>query len=116
MTPSQLVRTLCRLIGESALDLAAEVLSRSAERKAELLRRAQQYESEGLDGIALHLRQQADRLDLDKPLASALPALAHRHADADSERVNPTRSLSADSPRSHPAKSLSHSRHGSSNA
>ncbi len=47
-------RVKAMFAANAALDLEADVLARSAERKAELLRRAQHYEDEGLDGIALH--------------------------------------------------------------
>ena len=70
------LRVKAMFAANAALDLEADFLNRSAERKAELLRRAQKYEEEGLNGIALHLRQQADRLQLEKPLASLLPAAA----------------------------------------
>ena len=62
---------------EVGLDFEAELLTRDAERRAELLRQAQRYEEEGLHGLAEHLRRRAEALSLDRPLASVLPAVAH---------------------------------------
>jgi hypothetical protein len=62
---------------DAALQLEAEFLTRAAERKAELLRQAERYEQEGLGGIALHLRCQAEELSEQRPLASVLPAIGH---------------------------------------
>jgi hypothetical protein len=59
------------------LDFEAELFARHAERQAELLRQAQRYQDEGLTGIAQHLRQQAQALSLERPLAGVLPASAH---------------------------------------
>ena len=59
-----------------ALDFEAEVAARQAARKAELLRQAQEYETEGLDSVAAELREQAAALSLDRPGASALAAVA----------------------------------------
>jgi hypothetical protein len=62
---------------DAALEFEAEFLTRAAERKAELLRQAERYEREGLRGIALHLRRQAEELSEQRPLASVLPAIDH---------------------------------------
>jgi len=73
----------------AALDLEADLLARDAERKAELLRHADRYDAEGLDGIAQQLRRQAENLSLQRPLASVLPAVEHL-LDADGRReANP---------------------------
>ena len=61
----------------AALELESEFLARDAERRAELLRQADRYEEEGLRGIAQHLRQQAEQVSVQRPLAGVLPALAH---------------------------------------
>jgi hypothetical protein len=61
----------------AALELESDLLLHHAERKADLLRRADQYDQEGLHGIATQLRQQADLLSMQRPLASVLPALTH---------------------------------------
>jgi hypothetical protein len=66
----------------AALELESDLLLHHAERKAEMLRRADQYDQEGLHGIATHLRQQADLLSLQRPLASVLPALEHLASDS----------------------------------
>ena len=62
---------------DAALEFEAEFLARAAEHKAELLRQAERYDKEGLRGIALHLRRQADELSDQRPLAGVLPALNH---------------------------------------
>jgi hypothetical protein len=67
-------------ISDVALDFEAELLARAAERQAELLRRADRYDSEGLSGIAGQLRRQAEAIDLQRPLAGILPALEHLQA------------------------------------
>ena len=60
----------------AALELEADALARHAERKAELLRLAQQYESERLSPVAQELRQHAEALNLQQPLAGATISLA----------------------------------------
>ena len=64
------------LATSAALELEADAISRHAERKAELLRLAQQYESEKLSAVAQELRQHAEAMDLQQPLAGAMVALA----------------------------------------
>jgi hypothetical protein len=61
----------------AAMEFEAEMLAQDAERRAELLRRADRYAQEGLHGIAEQLRRRAEELHLERPLASVLPALAH---------------------------------------
>jgi hypothetical protein len=60
----------------AALELQADALARHVERKAELLRLAQQYESEKLPAVAQELRQHAEALNLQQPLAGATSSLA----------------------------------------
>ena len=62
---------------EVGLDFEAQLLTRDAERRAELLRQAQRYEEEGLHALAEHLRRRAESISLERPLASVLPAVAH---------------------------------------
>jgi hypothetical protein len=64
------------LATSAALELEANALARHAERKAELLRLAEQYESEKLQAVALELRQHAEALDWKQPLAGTLTSLA----------------------------------------
>ena len=64
----------------AAMEFEAELLVHDAERKAELLRQADRYEAEGLHAVAAQLRQRADALSLDRPLAAVLPSLAHWQA------------------------------------
>lgn len=60
-----------------ALDFEAELFTRDAERKAELLRQADRYDAGGLHGIAQHLCRQAEALSCQRPLAGVLPAVEH---------------------------------------
>jgi hypothetical protein len=64
------------LATSAALELEADAQTRHAERKAELLRLAQQYEAEKLPTVALELRQHAEALDCKQPLAGTRIALA----------------------------------------
>jgi hypothetical protein len=68
-------------VTHAVLELEAELIAACAERKAELLRRANQYEQEGLPVVAQQLRQQVETLSPDKPLGSVLAAIAHLQAD-----------------------------------
>ena len=61
----------------AAQELEADLLLRGAERGAELLRQAEHYDAEGLHGIANHLRQQAEVVSVQRPLAGVLPAVEH---------------------------------------
>jgi hypothetical protein len=65
------------LTAHAALELEAELIARHVERKADLLRKADQLESEGLTELAAELRQHARRTDLNRPAEAALPALAN---------------------------------------
>lgn len=56
----------------AAQELQAEALARQAERKAELLRKAKDYEAEGLTSVAELVRREAELLDAPQPLASVL--------------------------------------------
>src|SRR3954466_11623449 len=56
----------------AAQELQAEALARQAERKAELLRKAEGYEGEGLSGVAEQLRREAELLDAPQPVAGVL--------------------------------------------
>lgn len=57
---------------DSHLDFESELLSRAAERKAQLMRRAARYEVEGLTQVAQELRACAEILSFEKPLSSLL--------------------------------------------
>ena len=74
-------------VADVAQDFEAQLLGREAERRAELLRRAARYDGEGLHGIAHHLRRQGEQLDVQAPLASVLPAIAHLQADGEDAAV-----------------------------
>ena len=75
-------RVKALFVTDAALDFEAEFLCRDAERKAELLRQATRYDEEGLHGIAGHIRQQAELLSLERPLASVLPSVTHLQVGA----------------------------------
>ena len=64
------------LATSAALELEADALACHAERKAELLRLAEHYESEKLPVVAQELRQHAEALDAKQPLAGTMVALA----------------------------------------
>jgi len=60
---------------DAALDLEQEFVTRQAERKAVLMRRADDFQSEGLTAIAADLRRQADNLSERRPLQSVFAFL-----------------------------------------
>lgn len=64
------------LATSAALELEADALACHAERKAELLRLAEHYESEKLSVVAQELRQHAEALDVKQPLAGVMTSLA----------------------------------------
>lgn len=70
-------RLKAMLMADVAQDFEAQLLAHDAERKAELLRQAARYEDEGLTAIAQNLRKQAEKMTLERPLASVLPAVEH---------------------------------------
>lgn len=74
-------RVKALFVTTAALDFEADFFVRQAERKADLLRQAAQYEEEGLSLIARDLRQQAETMHVHRPLASVLPAIEHLEAD-----------------------------------
>jgi hypothetical protein len=83
-----IARVKALFVTHAVLELEAELIASCAERKAELLRQANRYEEEGLQGIAQHLRQQADQLSAQKPLGSVLAAIAHVQADQSESKPN----------------------------
>ena len=64
-------------VADAAADFEAQLLTRDAERKADLLRQANGYDQEGMHLIAENLRQRAENINLEKPLAASLPAVEH---------------------------------------
>lgn len=60
-----------------AIDFEADMMTRDAERKAELFRLADRYEADGLADVAENLRRRAETLSLQRPLACVLPAAEH---------------------------------------
>ncbi|MCA9071413.1 MAG: hypothetical protein KDA84_20940 [Planctomycetaceae bacterium] len=89
------------LIADSAMGLEAEFLGRHAERKAQLLRKAQEYEEQGFEDLAEELRSQVHELSITKPLSSVLPALTH--LDGDPAQSEPAKLDGPDSPNDHTA-------------
>lgn len=89
-------RVKALFVTTAALDFEAAFLARQAERKADLLRQAAQYEAEGLSLVAHELRQQADGVSVQRPLASVLPAIEHLEADRRNDVLRlPSRTSSA---------------------
>lgn len=73
---------------EVGLDMEAQFLRREAERKADLMRQAKNYEEEGFDDIAKTLREQAGENSIERPLASVLPSMHHlEHHCTDSATI-----------------------------
>ena len=69
------------LIADAALGLEAEFLVRQADRKAELLQKAQEYEEQGLEDVADELRGQALGLSIETPVSSVLPGIAELNGE-----------------------------------
>src|SRR5205085_4346065 len=82
----------------AAQELEADLLLRDAERRAELLRQAERYEEEGLHGIAQRLRQQAEQVSVQRPLAGVLPALAHLQTGLTATPDTPEEAAGLDAP------------------
>src|SRR3954453_22666381 len=64
-------------VADLALEFEARLLARQADRRAELLVQAEQHARHGFPAVAQELRQQAEALSLDRPLAAVLLALEH---------------------------------------
>src|SRR5947207_747907 len=64
------------LVVRAAAELEADSLVHAAERQAELLTRAREYEAAGHPEVAAGLRQRALGLDPDRPVAGVLPGVA----------------------------------------
>lgn len=71
-------------------ELQAEALLRQAERKAELLRKAKEYQDQGLSTVADLLRSQAELLDSPQPLAGVLSSVELLAASTESPPSLPT--------------------------
>jgi hypothetical protein len=82
----------------AAQELEAEVLTRDAERNADLLRQAQRYQAEGLHGIADHLRKRAGEVTWQKPLAGVLTPVEHLLGHNASDSTQPLRRPDSDTP------------------
>lgn len=64
-------------LSQSILELQADLIVTCADRKADLLRRAERFEQEGMADIAAYLRQQVESLSTENPLASVLAVVSH---------------------------------------
>lgn len=64
-----LERLRARIISNT-LDNEADLIARHAERTAVLLRLASRYQAEGLPSVAAEVRQRAEAMSFNKPLAS----------------------------------------------
>lgn len=60
---------------DAALDLEQQFVTRQAERKAALMRRADEFENEGLNAIAADLRRQAESFSERRPLQAVFAFL-----------------------------------------
>jgi len=83
-------------VSDVALDFEAEFVARQADRKAELLRKADALANEGLESVAADLRQRAETLSLDKPLASVSAAIAELGHQAANDAIRPRLDAAAD--------------------
>ena len=64
-------------LADAAMELESQALAREAERKAELLRQAEDYRAQGLGDLADELQQRTAQMNWNQPLAGVLPAVAH---------------------------------------
>lgn len=62
-------------------ELEADLAAIGAECKAKLMRCAEQFENDGLKGVAQQLRRQAEALTWEKPLVSVQAIIAHLRAE-----------------------------------
>ena len=81
-----LFRTMARrlqavFLADLALEFEAALLSRQADRTAELLVQAEQHERHGFPAVAAQLRAGAEALALGRPPAGVLPELEHWLSD-----------------------------------
>ena len=83
-------RLRAAFVADMALDVEAQLVSRQADRQAELLLQAEDHDRHGFPTVAARLRAQAEALGLDRPLAGVLPALAHWQADTPSRPTDVT--------------------------
>jgi hypothetical protein len=61
----------------AAQEIEADAIAHAAERRAELLKRATEYEAGGQKEVAAELRAAVGRSDAGRPLAGVLPAVEH---------------------------------------
>lgn len=68
-------RVRALFVADVALDFEAELIRRQAERKHRLLQQADDFHKRGYQTVAADLRQQAERMTAERPLAGILPAI-----------------------------------------
>jgi hypothetical protein len=101
--PNLIVRLKVLVLTFIVADLEADLVAATADRKAELLCRAKQYEQDNLPSVAEQLRQQAEALAPDTPLASVAGPIAHLQTDQTlSAAADVPASLSAAAPAESP--------------
>ncbi len=81
IVPNLLARLKALLLTFIVAELEADLIAAAAERKADLLRKADQYQQAKLPGVAEQLRKQTEAIAPDRPLASVAAAIAHLQAD-----------------------------------
>jgi hypothetical protein len=64
-------------MARALIELEADLITLAAERKAELLRRADEFEKEGWSAVAHQMREQAQTLQSEAPLAAGHGIVAH---------------------------------------
>lgn len=79
--PSLIARLKALVLTFIVADLEADLAAVAGERKAELLRQADQYEQSDLPSVAEQLRRQTEAIASEKPLASVTATIAHLQAD-----------------------------------
>ena len=78
-----------------ALDFEREFLLQQTDRKADLLRKAQELEEQGLSELAEELREQTRNLSVERPLSSVMPALEEFRSESANSRT-PVKALETD--------------------
>lgn len=81
-------RFKARFVADAGLDFEAQLISRDAERKAVLLRKAARYDDEGLHAVAQELRHRAEAISWQRPLASLLPPAAKGHGESGNGKIS----------------------------
>jgi hypothetical protein len=81
IVPNLISRLKALLLTFVVAELEADLIAAAAERKAELLRQANQFEQDNLPSVAEQLRRQTESIAPDKPLASVAATIADLQTD-----------------------------------